>query len=186
MISHGDMKLINDFPSSYVVDVDPGWPMRGEEEISLLAYHKLHMHTGEFCNIRFYVEKGASWIGRFELGERGGDFENSILTAPSPDQACVISSGAGYWVDVKGKQVTQIECLPITQAVATTKHSSIIIATWRDLYAYSSANASWSLRDLADDRLRIDRIDQDILTAVGFTMGEMTEMHIDLLTGQVI
>jgi len=178
------MKCERAFPSSYVVDTDPGWPLRGEEEISFLAYHRLQMHTGEFGNVRFYLKEGTSWLGRFELGEIRGDFEDCVFTAPNPEQACVISCAAGYWIDVNEKRVTHIECLPITQAIASTKHSSIIIATWRDLYAYSSAKALWGLRNLADDELKIDRIDQDILTASGFVMGELIQIHVDLLTGQ--
>jgi len=179
------MNLFEKFPSSYIVDVDPDWPDRGEEVVPFLAYDKLNMHTGKFYDIRFYLKAGGSWVGQFELGKIEG-YENSVFTTPNPLQACVISCGAGYWVDVEQRCATRIECLPITQAIVTVKHSSIIIATWRDLYAYSSPTASWSLLDLANDRLRINQIDQDILTVVGFIGGDMVEMHINVLTGQLI
>ena len=179
------MEFVDDFPSSYVVDVNPDWPDRGEEVIPFPAYSTLNVHTGEFHNVRFFLKAGGSWIGQFELGQRGG-FENSVFTTPTPSQACVISSGAGYWVDAEERHATRIECLPITQAIVTVKHSWIIIATWSDLFAYSSPNATWSLLNLANDRLRITGIKEDILTAVGFEMGGMIEMHINLLTGQLI
>lgn len=179
------MKLVDDFPSSYVVDVDPDWPDRDEKAIPFLAYDKLLKHSGVFRDIRFYPEKGGSWIGQFETGQIT-EFEDTVFTAPNPFQACVISSGAGYWVDVEQRCATPIECLPITSAIVTVKHSSIIIVTWRDLYAYSSPKATWSLRNIANDSLKINRIDQDTLTVVGFEMGEMIEMHIDLSTGRII
>jgi hypothetical protein len=179
------MKLFEDFPSSYVVDVEPDWPERGEEVVPFLAYDKLNMHTGKFRDIRFYPEKGSSWIGQFETGQIV-EYEDSVFTVPNPSQACVISSGAGYWVDVEQRCAARIECIPITQAIVSVKHSLIIIATFRDLYAYSSPKASWSLLGLATDRLRINRIDQDILTAEGFEGGDMIEMHISILTGQLM
>jgi hypothetical protein len=180
------MRFVESFPSSYVADVDPDWPDRDEEVTLFSAYSPLGMHTDVFRDIRFYPTAGGSWIGQFERGQRQGDFEDCFLTLPNPSQACVICSGAGFWVDVEVRRAKQIECLPITQAVVSAKHSLVLIATWSDLYAYSSSNLSWSLRHIADDDLKIEKIEEDILTAVGFVMGGMMEMQINLLTGHLI
>jgi hypothetical protein len=179
------MRFVESFPSSYVADVDPDWPDRDEEVIPFTSYSQLGMHTGVFRDVRFYPTVGSSWIGQFERGQRT-DFEDCFFTLPNPSQACVISSGAGYWVDVEPRTATQIECLPITQAVVSAKHSLVLIATWSDLYAYSSSNLSWSLRDIANDDLKIEKIEEDILTAVGSVMGGMMELHVNLLTGHLI
>jgi hypothetical protein len=178
------MRLVDSFPSSYVVDVNPDWPAPGEEVISLPAYDKLKMHTDEFSEIRFYPGGSSSWVGRFERGQRKG-FEDCFLTAPNPSQACVISSGAGYWVDVEQRRAINIECLPIVQAVVSAKHSLVLIATWSDLYAYSSSDLLWSLCHIANDDLRIEKIEEDTLTAVGSVMGGPTAMRVNLLTGQL-
>ena len=179
------MKFVGDFPSTYAIEVDAGWPDRGEDEISFLAFDKLGMHTGEFSIVRFRLDTGTSWIGRFEIGQKTGEFENCIFSTPNPTQACLISFGAGYWVDVEQKTAMPMECLPITQAVVAPKQSLIIVVTWRDLYAYSSAKPSWSLTGLVSDRLKVREINQDIIKAEGFT-GEMIEISVDLLTGRLI
>jgi hypothetical protein len=180
------MEFVNNFPSTYVVDVDPDWPDRGEEVIPSIAYNRLGYQSGKFRDIRFYPQKGGSWIGQFETGQiiACGDF---VFSVPNPSLACVITSGAGYWVDVEDRKVTRIELRePITQASISTKHSLILFTTFRDLYAYSSSNLVWSQCDLASDDLKIIKIDQDTLTVEGFEMGSMMEMHINLWTGDPI
>jgi hypothetical protein len=54
LMNRSDMTCVSDFPSSYVVDVEPDWPDRDEEVIKFHAhYEKLITHTGEFRDVRF-------------------------------------------------------------------------------------------------------------------------------------
>jgi hypothetical protein len=178
------MRLIEAFPSSFVVDITPGWPGTGEQVKSFISYQQLGMHTEEFQEIRFYPKIGESWIGRFEKGERD-KFEDAIFSVPAPSSACVISSGAGFWVDVETKEATSLECPPITGAFASSRHELILVVTWTDLYAYRSASVAWSLRKIAYDRLHVTQIDEDELTAVGFDGGSI-EIKVDIPSGKLM
>jgi hypothetical protein len=178
------MKFIEEFAHSYVLDVEPGWPIHGEEVIVFSSYQKLDMHTGAFHDIRFYPKSGGSWLGQFECSPRS-KFEHAVLSVPDPNQACVISRGAGFWVDVETRKATTLECLPITSALASPTHGIILLATWSDLFAYSSAGIAWSLQNIAMDSLCFTQIEGDTLIATGFTGAEV-EMKIDLVRQKLI
>jgi hypothetical protein len=181
--SRCEIRFVDEFPHSYVVDVAPDW--RDEKVLSFPAHEKLGIQTGQFQDIRFYPREGESWTGRFEWSQRG-KFEHGIFSTPNPDHAFVISRGAGFWVDVNSREVTNLELLPITSALASRSRSSILITTWQDLYAYSSPMPSWSLRNVALDRLQITQIDGDLLTAIGFIQGADFEIKIDIAKGTLV
>lgn len=178
------MRLVEAFPSSFVVDITPDWPGTEEQVKSFVSYQQLGIHTEEFQEIRFYPKVGESWIGRFEKGERG-KFEDAVFSVPAPGSACVISSGAGFWVDVETREATCLECPPITGAFASSRHRLILAVTWTDIYAYRSASVAWNLRKIAYDRLHVTQMDEDILTAVGFDGGSI-EIKVDISCGKLM
>jgi hypothetical protein len=178
------MKFIEEFAHSYVLDVASDWPVHGEEIIAFPSYQKLDRHTGVFHDIRFYPKSGGSWVGQFEWSQRA-KFEHAVLSVPNPNQVCVISCGAGFWVDVEAKKATNLECLPIASALASQTHGIILIATWSDLFAYGTAEIAWSLNNIAMDSLRITQIEGDTLIATGFTGAEV-EMKVDLVRQKLI
>ena len=172
------MKFIDAFSRSYVLDVAPDWPERGEQIVSAHSFDHLGMHRDEFDYIRFYPRSGESWTGQFE---HGVESESAVLSTPNESEVCVISAGAGYWVDVETRKVTTLKVRPITSALPSSRHGLIFITTWHDLYAHRSKEPVWSLLHIAIDRLRIVAIQQDTMltTCFGLT-GEDLEMDIDL------
>ena len=181
------MKFIDEFSHSYVLDVAPDWPERGEQVISVHSYEPLGMHRNEFKHIRFYPRTGGSWIGQFE---RGVESESVVLSVPNENEVCVISAGAGYWVDVEARKVTNLQILPITSAVPASTHDLILISTWCDLYAHRSAEPVWSLRHIATDSLRIIAVGGDTIVTTCFGLTgedlEMVEMEVDLASGTLL
>jgi hypothetical protein len=179
------MMIIDEFPHSYIFDVAPEWRMKGEDVVVCESQHLLGMHTQDFQEIRFYPETGASWVAQFERGERGKAFAHTVLTTPDASQACVISSGAGYWVNVESRKVNALQSLPITQALAIQKREIILLITWRDILAYRAGNVVWSLRNLVSDRLRVTAVNEDNLNVIGFD-GDNQSLTVDLRTGLLL
>ncbi len=180
------MRFIDEFPHSYVLDVAPDWPERTERVLSFSPAHPLAIRSSVFHNIRFHPKNGDSWIAQFESSERDG-LEDIVLSVPIPDQACVVSCGSGYWVEVAKPAATSLNLrLPISSIIASREHDLILISTWRDLYAHRSAEPVWTLRDIVDDELRITRIDDGILTATAFVRGADAELKIDVMSGKLL
>lgn len=178
------MEVVQDFESSYAVDSTPDWPNAGEDVLSFTAYDKLNMHSGEFHDIRFYPAEGPSWIGRFE--KRGSaNYLDAVFTTPEKTCAMVISSGAGFWVNVETKETHQLESLPITGARTSVNNGLILVATWRELIAFCDRHVKWSLRSVIDDRLKIVELNPNIVTIVGFD-GGMVKLSVDICTGKVL
>jgi hypothetical protein len=173
------MKLFDPFPHNYMVDIEPGWPERGEREVSFSSFEPLGIHTTQYADLRFYPDGKASWVGRFERGIVQNS-EDVILTTASPRHACVAVGGAGYWVDVPEMAASPLECLPITQIIADTHLGAILIITWKDILVFDSAKPRWALQDIVDDRLKALRIEGNILFATGFSGGVEVRILIDL------
>ena len=182
---NGLMSIIDEFQHSYVFDVAPDWPMQIEDVVSCESQHLLGMHTQEYQEIRFYPNAGGSWIGRFERGERGDGFAHTILSTPDAGQACVISSGAGYWVDVGTRKVNSLKTLPITQAVASRRNEIIVLITWKEIIAYRSGAIIWCLKDLVSDRLQVTTVSEGLLDAIGYDGGDR-KVSVDLSTGLLL
>jgi len=167
------MKLWDSFPRTYAVDIEPGWPNQGETEVFFSSFEQLGIHRQNYIDLRFYPEGGTSWLGRFERGIVE-NFEDVVFTTAESKDACAVVGGAGYWIDVQGISAKPLECLPITQALVDTSRGAILIATWRDVLVFDSAKPRWALRNIVDDRLKVLRIEDNILFAAGFIGGEVS------------
>jgi hypothetical protein len=173
-----------EFTSFYVMTIPTDLSRPPEEVTTFASFHKLGMHTAEYSEVSFSPEYADCWVGRFEKGERVA-LEDAALSTPEPDHACVISAGAGYWVNVKARTAVQLQCLPITSALPSKNHELILISTWRDIFAYGPFDVQWSLENIADDRLRCVAIEPDVLIAEGFDGGHV-RFEIAIKTGEIL
>jgi hypothetical protein len=180
------MNVILDFPYSYVIDVEPGWPDINEEVASFNCRVKNVGFSGEFQGIRFYPKSGGSWFGQFEKG-KGKIFASAVFSTPNADEVCVIAYGAGYWVNAETRHVEPIACdYLITQVEVSKDTSSILMCTFWDLYSFQGPLPTWINKRVAMDDLKITGIDNGVILAEGFVKGCTENLKIDAQTGQLM
>jgi hypothetical protein len=180
------MNVTQEFPRSYELDVEPGWPEINEAVVLFNCHVPNVGFSGEFKDIRFYPKSGGNWFGQFEKG-RGQTFASDVLSTPNADEVCVIACGAGYWVNVETRHVEPIVCdYFITQVEVCKDFSSILICTFRDLYSFQGPLPTWINKRVANDDLKITGIDNGVILAEGFIKGSTENLKIDAQTGQLL
>jgi hypothetical protein len=109
---------------------------------------------------------------------------DGIFATPNPDVVCVVSAGAGYWVDTVEHNAIDVPAFPIRQIEIAD--GILVFADFTKLVAYNSRGLAWNSGHIVSDHLRITRVDSNQLECTGWDASRSAEViaKFDLLTGK--
>ena len=161
------MKPTGHFPTNYSITADASLPSSGG------AVTKFKHGRAENAGIgmdgpllRIEPRNQAPWLAVFARGYPSGDVVDGIFATPNPDVVCVVSEGAGYWVDTIKHSSADVRAFPIRQIEMAADF--LIFADFTKLVAYSSGGLAWTSQRIVSDRLRITRVSADLIECIGW------------------
>lgn len=182
------MRFFDYFPTSYRIEFDCELPGTGANVAAFK--HGLNDPRGKGLDGPLLLIKhhnGDSWLAVFGAGYTPGHAVDGVFATPNPDVACVVSSGAGYWVDTLAHTCKDIPVFPIRQVEAV--EGAILFADFATLAAFDSRGAKWISDQLVSDELKIKRIDlvREWVICSGFdpSQGKYVEVCVNLQTGEL-
>ena len=182
------MRFFEYFPANYRVEFDCELPGTGGGVASFK--HGLNDPGGKGLDgplIHIQHDGVSSWLAVFAAGYTSGHAVNGVFATPNPDVACIISGGAGYWVDTLARTSNDIPVFPIRQVEVT--EGEILFADFSCLAAFDSRGVKWVSDGLVSDMLRIERVDpirkSIICSGYDAPQSRKIEVCVNLETGEI-
>lgn len=144
--------------------------------------------------VEIEAEQGAPWSGAF--GADHDSYLTGLFTTPDDRTVCVVSGGAGYFVDTTTPDSWfSVACTPIRIALPFPKHGLLVFGNFTDFVAYRAQPDSVGIRlevawrsarlgwdDLSFVQATDDRIDGQAWNApndrmIGFSLDVQTGEH---------
>jgi len=137
--------------------------------------------------LRFSGSNGQHWSGCFAFGDCG---LCGVFAVPHPEIVCVVSKGAGYWVNVnQPEKSSRMHVFPIRDVRVVPGARTLLIADFTSLFAFGADGELWKQRVCWDD-LRIQEIQEGIVRGIGFDptnrKQSVAEFAVELATGRVL
>jgi hypothetical protein len=183
------MKYFDHFPANYMIDFDCELP--GADGNVAAFKHGFDGSPpfgldGPLLRIR--PTAGYAWLAVFAAGLRpSAGFVDAVLTTPNPDAVCVISYGAGYWIDTLTRTNRDLPLFPVRQVEIAAE--MILVADYFRLAALDSHGLKWISGRLVADGLKIERVDpiRKSIICSGFDPSQCksVEVCVNLQTGEV-
>jgi hypothetical protein len=124
-----------------------------------------------------------TWIGRFETGSEG---LSGIYATPSPESACVVAEGSGYWVPTLHPDAYNVvRCTPIKEVLRVPERDIIIFADYTRMSAYGINGLLWTTERLSWDGLQITHVSRSSILGLAWDApaDRHVEFSIDTSTG---
>ena len=113
------MRFFDYFPANYRIEFDCELPGTGGNVASFKHGFNDPQSKGLDGPLLLIKHHNSdSWLAVFGAGYTPGHAVDGVFTTPNPDVACVVSSGAGYWVDTLARTSKDIPVFPIRQVEA--------------------------------------------------------------------
>jgi hypothetical protein len=154
------MKPSLSFETHYVVDREAELPPSGGPITYFKRNGVVDAGAGEGMSgplLRISPKRGDSWLACFAGGYPGSGVADGVFPTPNPDVVCVISNGAGYWVNTKTREKSDVPLFPVRAVEAA--RDLLILADFTRLVAYGMSGLIWRSERLVTDRLSIMKID---------------------------
>jgi hypothetical protein len=182
------MRLELALPHDYEVSTDPELPSDSRQEAVLEFPPSRRASSRSNCLIRVKATGRSPWVGRF-----AGDYDeppaiSAVTSSGDPARVLVVCAGRGYVVNAeRPQQFDDVPCYPVCGIRSVPELNLIVLSNFTDIVAYGSNGLAWDARGVVSDGLRIERIQQEILTAVGLdaSTGQTITLEVNLLTGNI-
>ncbi len=138
--------------------------------------------------IRLQPTGSDTWIGVFKFGYASPKAINGLFSCPSARHLCVVSSGAGYIVDVNQPELWKgLPFMPICYAAPVPELGLLVFADFTTLFAYGTRGAAWTSPKLSWDGIEITRITSKQISGRGWDApaNREAEFTIDTGTGHI-
>ena len=145
-------------------------------------------HGRDGVLLEFIPETRDRWIGCFAFGS-SANAVSCVIGSPNPDQACVVSSGAGYIVRVDDPTNWEnIRANPVCHVVAIPGADQIVFGDFTKLVAYGPNGLMWESVRLSSDGLDDLQFSANRLSVTGWEAaeGKQTRISLDIADGAVI
>lgn len=168
------------FPKAYSIEWPTELPNCGSPHFFYPGASSVGGHDGFLVKIR--PENGQAWLGTFAFGDGGF---SGIFSTPDPQRICVVSRGAGYFVNVTQPSKWEgVRASPIMDVRSVLAHEIVVFSDWTDLIAYGATGMKWQTDRLAWDSLKITDVSDTHITGTFFNLGETKDFVVDLQTGE--
>ena len=144
-------------------------------------------HDGLWTMIR--PTNAPSWVGVFGFAFESAPALSRVVSLPNPNRLCVISKGAGYFVDVRNPATWEnADLMPITDIRSIPDSGLVVFADFIRLTAVGKDGIVWQSPRLCWDDLKIQKMSHDRIEGVGYdpTHSDRSEMPfaVELATGR--
>lgn len=180
-----------DFKRSYAVYVIDEVP--GDARCQQVYYYppgetKGGIGHGGGMIVRVVLSTGQDWFGIFAPGIEGRNVYHSALTTPNPDALCVISRGAGYFVQASNpEEWVKIEAFPIRNIVTTHYPPVMVFADETRLSAYGKEGHLWCIEVSLEGFVGLQASEMSIQgQAFRENLLEMASFRVDIRTGELL
>jgi hypothetical protein len=141
------------------------------------------VNAGSALLLRIAPDTGEPWIGVFAAGDEVGP--TRILSCPDPLRLCVISRGAGYFVDSRNpKHWCGSGIFPVKHVLAAPDAGLLLLAGFTDVEAWNVDGPVWRSARISIDGLRSLRVEGAQLRGEGWYPNCWEEFTLDLRTGE--
>jgi hypothetical protein len=115
--------------------------------------------------IRFFPQRGDSWIGVFAFGDMLPNGECAIYEGPSAHCLTIVSKGEGYIVSPETpNSFKHVSACPILGVVPIRSHNLILFYDYTEITAYNEDGLLWRTKRISWDGIEIDLIsDKEIV-----------------------
>jgi hypothetical protein len=155
-------------PHEYEVDLAQELPGSGQGVI----YHPGASRTSGQDGLRWRFEPvGAQeWLGCFAFGHPFPSYSlTGVLATPNVHYACVMSRGTAYWVNARQPTDCRIlHLLPVLNARILAEQKLVLLSDFVTLALVGDNDELWRSSRLCWDDLRILRIEDGIVSGVGY------------------
>ena len=181
------MEQVAKFSANYRLNFDVELPAAGGG-FRIFAHSPATPHGCDGPLIRIESKSGIPWLACFCKGFKSGDVADAAYTTPNPDVACVISNGAGYWVNTLERDATNVPVFPIRQVECT--HHLLLFADFTNIAAFGSNGPLWVSDRLVWENLIINTVDENngrvLCQGWNPLAARDVEVIVDLQTGRAI
>lgn len=140
------------------------------------------VNAGSVLLLRITPDIGEPWIGVFAAGNEAG--ATRILSCPDPHRLCVISRGAGYFVDSRNPEHwRESGIFPVEHALAAPDAGLFFLAGFTDVEAWGVDGPVWRSARISWDGLRSLRVEGAQLRGESWYPDCWEEFTLDLRTG---
>ena len=107
------------------------------------------------------------WIGCFASGLLQKSTLTRVFSCPNPNEICVVSSGAGYFVRTDDPlQWQTIRSIPVVDVRAVTAKAMLIFADFTKLVSYGGEGLRWESARLSSDGIQIVDVTSERLNLI--------------------
>lgn len=183
-----NMKIQNllAFPHMYDVDISP------ETIASSLHYYYPSASLqggGDGVCVEVTPNEHVTWIGTFQYGEiRHNKACSGVYSCPDVNTVCVVSGGAGYFVDVNNpSSCKKIEIPLIISVYPVVEKEIIIFFGLTEAVAYGKSGVRWRSSRISWDSLSILEVAPDLIRGeyMDIRTDQNTSFSINIDTGEV-
>ena len=133
-------KLLEELPSNQTPHYYPGGGQGGRDGILVMVSPRAR----------------APWLGLFAFGYASPKSKTGLYSWPAPDRLCVVSSGAGFLVNVnEPAEYVSLEVEPILEVLPIEAQEIVVFANYTELIAYGSTGLQWKSKRISWDGFRI-------------------------------
>jgi hypothetical protein len=134
--------------------------------------------------LRITPTEGTPWIGCFARGNFGGSAVSQVMSCPNPRELCVLSLGAGYFVNVQDpSNWKNVRAIPVCNALAVLDRHLLVFSDFTKLVAYGSNGPAWETGGISADGIRILGIRNACLDLISWDAAKQTEFEVSVSLG---
>lgn len=135
-----ECRLLEELPSNQTPHYYPGGGQGGQDGLLVRISPRAH----------------APWLGLFAFGYASPKSNTGLYSWPMPDRLCVVSSGAGYLVNVNDPtEYSSLEVEPVLAVLPIGASEIIVFANYTELIAYGSTGLKWKSKRISWDGFRV-------------------------------
>ena len=118
--------------------------------------------------LEFKPNDGERWLGCFAFGHSSYSFR-AIFASPNPHYAGVVSRGAPYWVNARDPAAcSELKFFPVLDTRVLAEERLLLMSDFSSVALVGHDAVSWRSPQLCWDELQILKIDNGIVTGVGY------------------
>jgi hypothetical protein len=183
-----DLRATECFPTNYSISIDAELPPGGGHVANFRRGSPTPVTTGADGPLVSIEPQGSTpWLACFAKGYRNAGVLNAVLATPNPEVVCVVSGGAGFWVDTIRRTIEDIRAFPIRQVEVAG--GLLIFCDFTKLAAYGAHGVAWVSKNLVSDGLVLEKADADkqVLICRGLDAATASQIQVivDSKSGQV-
>ncbi len=131
--------------------------------------------------------EGNPWIGIFAATYPSPKTVSGVFSCPNKHYLCVVSGGAGYYIQVSNPQIWKdIPIYPITDVHTLSQAQKIILVDFQGIAAYGHEGLLWNISNPAWDGIKVNAITHDEIkiTVWNYHQQREVDLAIAIATGK--